>query len=438
MILTTHKFCLSGGQRPIVLMEVEPCLINFLSVPQRELVMRQRRLLKSELDIWIIASCEATPVRNSCARLMTCSGLPVNSIRTRSYKSRATKYERWLSMASMMGTLVALISTCSRHASGSWDTPCAWLRYLGYLCEPSVPIPFGSRLLEYCDWAKQQRGLTDSSIYYFRGTIRRFLCWYGPIGRQLSSVHASDIDAYLAFGRGRGWARVTIHNVVAALRAFFRYGAQEGWGPRYLAETIQGPRIYAQERLPAGPTWADVERLFAGLDVNRSMDVRDRAILMLFAIYGLRESEVAKLRLDDIDWEHDQLRIPRAKRREPQVYPLLPSVGRALTDYLLSVRRSTSHREIFLTLVSPYCPLSRSGLYDMVAARLKSLNVQCAHHGPHSLRHACAARLVAQGLTLKEIGDHLGHRSTSATRVYAKVDLLGLREVAAFDLGELS
>jgi integrase/recombinase XerD len=46
--------------------------------------------------------------------------------------------------------------------------------------------------------------------------------------------------------------------------------------------------------------------------------------------------------------------------------------------------------------------------------------------------------LVAQGLSLKEIGDHLGHRSTSATRVYAKVDLRGLREVAAFDLGELS
>jgi site-specific recombinase XerD len=220
---------------------------------------------------------------------------------------------------------------------------CAWFRYLGYLCEPSVQIPFGSRLLEYCDWAKQQRGLSDSSIYYFRGTIRQFLRWYGPIGRQLSSVHASDIEAYLAFGSSRRWARVTIHNVVAALRAFFRYGAQEGWCPRHLAETMQGPRIYAQERLPAGPTWADVERLFAGLDVNR-----------------------------------------------------------------------------------------------LVAARLEPLNVQCAHHGPHSLRHACAARLVAQGLSLKEIGDHLGHRSTSATSVYAKVDLLGLREVAAFDLGELS
>ena len=315
---------------------------------------------------------------------------------------------------------------------------CAWLRYLGYLREPSEQIPFGLRLDEYCDWAKEQCVLTDNSIYYFRRTIRQFLRWYGPIGRPLSSVHAKDIDAYLAFGSGRGWARVTIRNVVGALRAFFRYGAQEGWCPRHLAEAIQGPRIYAQEKLPAGPSWADVGRLFAGLDVNRSTDVRDRAILMLFAIYGLRESEVAKLRLDDIDWEHDRLRVPRAKRREAQVYPLLPSVGRALIDYMKSVRRPTSHREIFLTLTSPYCPLSRSGLYDLVAARLKSLNVQCAHHGPHSLRHACAARLVAQGLSLKEIGDHLGHRSTSATRVYAKVDLLGLREVAAFDLGELS
>jgi integrase len=84
---------------------------------------------------------------------------------------------------------------------------------------------------------------------------------------------------------------------------------------------------------PRGQMWSG---FFAGLDANRSMDVRDRAILMLFAIYGLSESEVAKLRLDDIDWEHDQLRIPRAKRREPQVYPLLPSVGRALRSARLA------------------------------------------------------------------------------------------------------
>ena len=91
---------------------------------------------------------------------------------------------------------------------------------------------------------------------------------------------------------------------------------------------------------------------------------------------------------DDIDWAHDRLRVPRAKRREPQVYPLVPSVGNAILQYLRSVRRPSAHREVFLTLISPYSPLSTGGLFNIVAARLKSLEVSCAHHGPHALRHA--------------------------------------------------
>jgi len=57
--------------------------------------------------------------------------------------------------------------------------------------------------------------------------------------------------------------------------------------------------------------------------------------------------------------------------------------------------------------------------------------------GPHALRHACARRLVDAGLSFKQIGDHLGHRSTSATSIYAKVNLTALREVGDFDLGDL-
>jgi len=318
------------------------------------------------------------------------------------------------------------------------DTARAWLRYLGYLRVSVEEIPFRSRLDEYCAWAKHERGLSEATIYSFGQRIKQFLLWYGALGRALSDVQINDCDTYLAFGRGQGWCRVTVRNVVDALRAFFRYGAEQGWCPPRLPEAIHSPRIYALEALPAGPAWTDVQRLFAELDPSCPGDIRARAILMLFAVYGLRVSEVAKLRLDDIDWVHDRLRVPRAKRREPQVYPLVPSVGNAIIQYLQSVRRPSPHRQVFLTLISPYTPLSTGGLFNVVSAKLKSLRVPCAHHGPHALRHACACRLVAEGFSLKEIGDHLGHRSTSATRVYAKVDLPGLREVAAFDLGEIS
>ena len=327
------------------------------------------------------------------------------------------------------------LSTTRRRVVGH---ACAWLRYLGGLRESIESIPYGLQLDEYCTWALHERGLTVASVDRFRSDIKYFLRWYASFDRPLASVDIPDVDAYLSVGNGRGWARVTQCNAVDALRSFFRYGAQQGWCSSRLATAIRGPRIYALEGLPAGPKWADVQRLLAGLQTSRSTDIRDRAMLMLLAIYGFRSSEVARLCLDDIDWGHDRLRIARAKTREPQIYPLLPSVGKAIIEYLKLVRQVTSHREVFLTVVSPYRPLSCSGLYDIVSSRLNALNVQCAHRGPHSLRHACATRLIAEGMSLKEIGDHLGHRSTSSTRVYAKVDLPGLREVAAFDLGELS
>jgi integrase/recombinase XerD len=65
---------------------------------------------------------------------------------------------------------------------------CAWLRYLGYLREPVEAIPFGSRLDEYCDWAKHERGLSEASIDRFRRTIRLFLRWYGPLGQPLARI----------------------------------------------------------------------------------------------------------------------------------------------------------------------------------------------------------------------------------------------------------
>jgi integrase/recombinase XerD len=158
---------------------------------------------------------------------------------------------------------------------------------------------------------------------------------------------------------------------------------------------------------------------------------------MLFAIYGLRRSEVSKLRLEDFDWEREIIRVPRPKQRQTQDYPLTHAVGEAIIRYLKEVRPRCTHREVFLRLLAPIEPLSPSGLYNLTRKRILHLEIVARHKGPHSLRHACAARLVSEKLSLKEIGDHLGHRSTNSTRTYAKVDVAGLREVAGFDLGGL-
>jgi len=115
---------------------------------------------------------------------------------------------------------------------------------------------------------------------------------------------------------------------------------------------------------------------------------------------------------------------------------LLQGVGNAILKYLRQVRPKSWRREVFLSFQQPYRPLTAGGMYSLVARRQRRLGLVLPHYGPHSLRHACATRLLAQGFSLTEIGEHLGHSSIEATQVYAKVDLPALREVAELDLGD--
>ena len=119
-----------------------------------------------------------------------------------------------------------------------------------------------------------------------------------------------------------GYARVTIQGLACDLRSFFSYAESKGWCRVGLAAGIKGPRIYSQESIPAGPSWDDVLKLLAQTDGDRAVDIRDRALLMLLAHYGLRAGEVRRLRLEDFDWQNERL---SSHSRQDAVRPDLPA-----------------------------------------------------------------------------------------------------------------
>lgn len=312
-----------------------------------------------------------------------------------------------------------------------------WLRFLGWWREPAVLFLYQRHLDQYVSWMRDERGFTPSTVETWRRATRRFLRWCEQANGSLEDLRPENLDNYvLAQGTGR-CARVSIASMVSALRAFLRYAAQEGWCSARLAELIGRPRLYQQESLPYAPDWSDVQRMLADIDMDKPRDIRDRAILLLLALYAMRSGEVAALRLDQIDWAGRTLRLIRLKRRQPQIYPLLPTVAEALARYIDIVRPRSSCPEVFLCMHAPRRPLMAGSIFDVVNRRFVALGIEAVHRGGHALRHACAVRLLAEGLTLKEIGDHLGHRSTSATSTYAKVNIMALREVGAFDLGDV-
>jgi len=313
-----------------------------------------------------------------------------------------------------------------------------WLRFIGRLNEPIVePPPFADLIEDFSTWQECERGLMSSTIQSRSMFVTDFLRWYGALKRPISTIEVSDIDSFLA-DRGRErWLRVTVARCATSLRAFFRYAGMRGWCRSSIAEAIQSPRIFSEEGLPLGPSWKDVKRLLASTETEQPFDIRDRAILMFFSVYSVRASEVSKLRLEDIDWENDHIRIRHAKRRQPQIFPLVPSVGNAILKYLKMVRPQSARSEVFLTLRAPVRPIAPVSFFSLTSKRMLKLGIRSPQQGPHSLRHAGATHLLSEGFSLNEIRDHLGHRSSLATMIYAKVDLPRLRKVAKFDLGGL-
>ena len=131
-----------------------------------------------------------------------------------------------------------------------------------------------------------------------------------------------------------------------------------------------------------GPTWPDVERLLTSTHGDRPREIRDHAILLLFALYAFRSGEVAALQLEDLHWHRELIVVGRPKQRRAQEYPLVPTVGRAILRYLQQVRPRCARRELFLTLKAPFRPLSAGAFYHLVSSRLSELSIKSLSHGP--------------------------------------------------------
>lgn len=314
-----------------------------------------------------------------------------------------------------------------------------WVRFLGRLQSPETrPHCFAQLVANFATYLEEEKGLASRTIITRSWVAKDFLSRALQPKQDPHQITISQIDEVLANkGTEGGYSRRGIQSYASSLRPFFRYAEQQDLCRRGLADAIKAPRIYRNETLPASPSWEDVQRLLANTEGNSSTSIRDRAILMLLVVYGLRAGEVRSLCLEDIDWENDRFHLKRNKTRRTQTLPPTATVGSSILRYLRKVRPRAAFREVFLTLPSPFRPLTSSAVFEIVRHHWQFLGPAVRPRGPHALRHACATRLINCGLTLKEIGDLLGHHKLDSTRIYAKVDLPHLRQVADVDLGGL-
>jgi site-specific recombinase XerD len=325
----------------------------------------------------------------------------------------------------------------------SSDRP-ALIRLLSVLREAGAIAPKAAVSLSVQDqiWADfqryldQERGLTRVSIIRHLPVVRRFLretCARGQ--EEILRLTQADIIGFLE-RHAQDQSPDSAKSMCWTLRSFLRYLRYEGRISIDLASCVPTVKRWRYSSLPSFLSPSQVQRVLHGCDRRTAIGRRDYAVLMLLTRLGLRANEVATLALDDVDWRSGQLTVRGKGRRRTQM-PLPSDVGGALAAYLRNGRPRSDSRRVFVRYLAPHTGFASGQAVTMIAKKaLAGADIDgIAHKGAHVFRHSLATELLRSGASLTEIGQVLGHRDHDTTRIYAKVDIGGLRALSPEWLG---
>ncbi len=345
-------------------------------------------------------------------------------------------------------TIAGYVASLPADRRGDVSTRPALNRFLKFLRDRMLaPPPPGedgaaflgsAALADYVQVLEKERGVSPKSIAYIRGCCEAFLRFLEGAGvSDLGSIKPETIHDFI-LEQGSRYARKTMSGQCSALRGFLRHLVRRGSTSGDLSIFVVAPRLYRQEGCPRFLTRSQVQAVLAAVDRRTRVGLRDYAILLLLATYGLRGIELRRLQIEDIDWRQERLHIPQRKAGNTTVYPLAGFVGDATLRYLERGRPASPSRHLFLRTRAPYSGLTSTRTLDhLVCKYLRRAKITVERPGPHTFRYSCAQRLLDQGFPLKTIGDFLGHRSPDSTQRYTLIALDDLREVALGDGEEL-
>ncbi|MEW6665033.1 MAG: site-specific integrase [Thermodesulfobacteriota bacterium] len=284
----------------------------------------------------------------------------------------------------------------------------------------------------YLQWMRVNQHASDGTLEVRSHSIAQFLQWLGTeaTSKGLLRLTAERIEGFfLNYAQGMG--RSARRSMQSALRTFLRFCLHQGYVRRPLDLAVPTLRTYKLATVPRGLTDTQAQRVLRCIKRSNHVGRRDYAIVQLLYTYGVRGGQIRALRLDDIDWTHNQILFKASKHGKDSRLPLTPEVGGSLVDYLRNSRPASSSPHVFLTCRAPYHPLPHSSsLSAIVELRIRAAGIDSPSKGAHAFRHCFATRMLHQGHSLKAIADVLGHRHLSTTFIYTKVDFNALKQVA--------
>ena len=280
-------------------------------------------------------------------------------------------------------------------------------------------------LEQFADYLALERGLSRNTLEAYGHDMAEFAEFLGERGvRGPGEVRREDILDYLAKRKEEGLSTRSLARKLVTLKVFFRYLSAEGGLARNPTEAMDSPRLW--KLLPPTLGEEEVDRLLEAPDAASVQGLRDRAWLETFYATGLRVSELAGLKLQNLHLEEGYVRVV-GKGNKERVVPIGGKAVAAVRAWLERGRPQWLGAEgerkaqgaVFLTKHGR--GMDRTQLWRLVTGYAKAAGIQ-KKISPHTLRHSFASHLLAHGASLRVIQEMLGHADISTTQIYTHVD----------------
>lgn len=300
-------------------------------------------------------------------------------------------------------------------------------------------IPLAEVIDRFLENLRVERRYSPKTVDAYRGDLlggpdsagRSFLAHViDATGRDepaIDEATRTEIRGYVAALHRRGMARRSIVRRLASVKSLMKYAVERGMIPTNPARLVQGPK--PEKRLPTVLGRQEAERMLELPDATTARGARDRLVLELLYATGVRRSELAGVRLAQIDRRNRTIRVHGKGGRE-RIVPYGEPAARALDAYLERraelMARSAQGAADRLLLGERGGALDGAGIYRIVRRYMSRVTEQ-SKRSPHVLRHSFATHMLDAGAGLREVGEMLGHASLSSTQIYTHVTIERLK-----------
>jgi integrase/recombinase XerD len=298
----------------------------------------------------------------------------------------------------------------------------------------SVPSDTNSRTLSaFLDYLRVERGLAKLTIAAYTSDIVQFADFLEKRRLALSGARRQDIRDFIQELFSNQLDGRSVGRKLSAIRHLYRYLLLDGKIEKDPTLNIDSPKQW--KVLPKSLSRDEVEATLGATQPQnenaraQALALRDRAMLELLYAGGVRVSEVANARLEDLKLEMGYILV-RGKGDKERMVPIGIPAQQSLQSYLKNSREVLAKRRssplLFLGVGARR--LTRQRVWQLVG---KASVASGRHASPHMLRHSCATHMVENGADLRTVQTILGHSDMSTTQIYTHVALDRLKSVYA-------